>query len=88
MRNLTFILILLLGVRHLAAAESAQPNVLFIAVDDMNTDLGCYGHPLVKSPNVGHPTSPLRQLRHGGHAHAVDWLNGVRSVEQPTKRLH
>ncbi|MDG2358592.1 MAG: sulfatase [Planctomycetaceae bacterium] len=32
------------------AAE--QPNVLFISADDMNCDLGAYGHPLVKTPNL------------------------------------
>jgi len=34
----------------LEAAE--KPNVLFISVDDMNHDLGCYGNSQIHSPNI------------------------------------
>lgn len=35
-----------------AAAEQSRPNVVFVMADDLNCDLGCYGHSLVKSPNI------------------------------------
>lgn len=35
-----------------ADEATSQPNVLFLICDDLNCDLGSYGHPMVQSPNI------------------------------------
>ncbi len=35
-----------------ARAAAGKPNVLFIAIDDLRPELCCYGHRLVRSPNI------------------------------------
>ena len=52
MRHLSLILFCLAICQAVSAVEAAQPNVLFIAVDDLRVELGCYGHPHVQSPNI------------------------------------
>jgi iduronate 2-sulfatase len=34
------------------ATQTNRPNVLFIAVDDLRPELGCYGKDYIKSPNI------------------------------------
>lgn len=46
------LLLLLLLPLHAFAQDKPKYNVLFVAVDDLRPELGCYGNTLVKSPNL------------------------------------
>ncbi|GAJ06060.1 unnamed protein product, partial [marine sediment metagenome] len=40
------------GCAFAAKSSTKSPNVLFIAVDDLRPQLGCYGHKQMLSPNI------------------------------------
>jgi len=44
--------IFLLLIPFSSFSQEKKPNVLFIAVDDLRPELGCYGHKEVKSPTI------------------------------------
>ena len=50
--DLLIVCCLFIGLLSCNEEINKQPNVLFIAVDDLRPDLGAYQHPLVKSPNI------------------------------------
>jgi len=53
LQSLRSALLLALAFAFVPTTHAAdKPNVLFIICDDLNCDLGAYGHPQVKSPNI------------------------------------
>ncbi len=52
MNKMRLAALLALAIPALAAGRAEKFNVLFIAVDDLRPQLGCYGDPLVKSPHI------------------------------------
>ncbi len=45
---IVFIQIILISCKQ----ENKKSNILFIAVDDLRPELGCYGNDIIKSPNI------------------------------------
>ena len=51
--RLVAILLTILMINSVSNADEGRPNVLFIAVDDLNDWIGCLGgHPQARTPNI------------------------------------
>jgi arylsulfatase A-like enzyme len=42
----------LAGIAAISSVAATKPNILFIAVDDLRPEMGCYGNKIVKTPNL------------------------------------
>jgi arylsulfatase A-like enzyme len=70
MKKFQFLLILFLGVFYSHADE--RPNIIFIFADDWGWgDLGCHGHPYLKTPNID------RLAKEGTDFHRFSVASGV-----------
>jgi arylsulfatase A-like enzyme len=49
--GVSLLVVWLLAVSRLPAADNPKLNVLFIAFDDLRPELGCYGNKLINTPN-------------------------------------
>ena len=51
--NCIWILFLLISCQgNVETRSQNKPNILFISIDDLRPELGCYGSPIAKSPNL------------------------------------
>jgi uncharacterized sulfatase len=52
LRSVLFALLCALGTSALNLLAAPKPNVLLLMSDDLANTLGCYGHPVAKTPNL------------------------------------
>ncbi|MFD2256811.1 sulfatase [Luteolibacter algae] len=51
-RSIRASILMLLSAAVLPSAAAEKPNILFIAIDDLRPELGCYGSPIAITPNL------------------------------------
>lgn len=61
---LSFFLLALTACNSLHQDEVERPNILWIIAEDLSPDLGCYGHPFVKTPHIDALSSKSVRFTH------------------------
>ena len=73
------------GLTSAGSKAAAQPNILFIAVDDLRPELGCYGNPDIQTPNINTEGdfTKVRKQWNNGDVVKVRFHYTIQKVAQP-----
>ena len=59
------------------ALVAKQPNIVFFFTDDQtSSSLGCYGHPLAKTPNIDRLAKSGTRFANSFVSQSICWLAG------------
>lgn len=71
-------------------SDEKPPNVLFLAIDDLRPELGCYGNSIIKSPNLDQLAAEGRLFKN--HFVQVPTCGASRysmlTGQRPSKKIH
>ncbi len=73
---LSIVVALLLGCSSCFAVERTRPNIVFFFTDDQtSTTLGCYGHPIVQTPNIDSLAARGVRFRNAFVSQSICWVS-------------
>ncbi|MBM81809.1 MAG: acetylglucosamine-6-sulfatase [Planctomycetaceae bacterium] len=74
--NLLGAITLVLIVANVTRAADKQPNIVFFFTDDQTSStLGCYGNPIVKTPNINALAERGTRFRYAFVSHSICWVS-------------
>ncbi len=80
---------MLFATLTVASAKPAQPNIVFFFTDDQTTStLGCYGHPLVQTPNIDSLASRGTRFKNAFVSHSICWVSRTTILTGLTGRTY
>lgn len=70
------LLFLLLILCPISSSADDRPNIVFFFTDDQtNSTVGCYGHPLVKTPNIDRLAAEGTRFTNAFVSHSICWVS-------------
>lgn len=89
MKSRLFATVILFCITAASAQEKSPPNIVFFFTDDQTTStLGCYGNPIVKTPNIDRLAERGTRFENAFVSQAICWVSRTTILSGLTGRSY